>query len=138
MNSIRPVLDDTAVQVVRTPAGEEFVFLPKRDFDALIGALEEAREDIEDIAAFDAARAEIEAERVPPFPPEVSAALFRGDRRLAAIRKWRGLSVAQLAGASTVAETDIEAFERGERVQSIDEVCQLAGALDVHPGWLKP
>jgi hypothetical protein len=65
MDTTQTVLDRDAVQVVKTPAGEEFVFLPKKDFDALVEALDEAREDLEDIAAFDAARAEIEATRLP-------------------------------------------------------------------------
>jgi DNA-binding XRE family transcriptional regulator len=138
MDTFQPVLDRDAVQVVKTPAGEEFVFLPKKDFDALVEALEEAREDLEDIASFDAARAEIEATRLPPFPPEVNAGIFRGDRRLAAIRKWRGMSEGELAAKSGVSAADIAAFEAGAREQTVDQAHALATALDVHPGWLEP
>jgi DNA-binding XRE family transcriptional regulator len=138
MDTFQPVLDRDTVQVVKTPAGEEFVFLPKKDFDALVEALEEAREDLEDIAAYDAARAEIDAAQLPPFPPEVNAGLMRGDRRLAAIRKWRDVSVAQLAAKSGVSDTDIAAFEAGEREQTVGQANALAAALDVHPGWLEP
>lgn len=138
MDTFQPVLDKKTIQVIKTPAGEEFVFLPKTDFDALVAALEDAREDLEDIAALDAARAENEAAQLPPFPPEVNAALFRGDRRLAAIRKWRALSVDDLAVRSNVSVADITAFEVGDREQSVDQARRLATVLDVHPGWLEP
>ena len=131
-------LDADAVQVVRTPAGEEFVFLAKRDFDAIVEALENAREDLEDIAAYDRAKAGIEAEKLPPYPVEVNAALLSGDRRLPAIRKWRSLSIDSLAAQSGVSEADIIAFEAGERIQTAEQAKCLATALNVHVGWLEP
>jgi Helix-turn-helix len=138
MGTFQPVLDRDAVQVVKSPAGEEFVFLPKKDFDALVLALEDAREDLEDIAAYDAAMAENAASGAPNFPPEVSALMLRGDRRLAAIRKWRSHSVGELAAKSGVTTADIAAFEAGQREQNVEQAQLLANALNVHPGWLEP
>jgi DNA-binding XRE family transcriptional regulator len=138
MGTFLPVLDRDAVQVVKSPAGEEFVFLPKKDFDALVAALEEAREDLEDIAAFDAAMAENAASDTPNFPPEVSALLLRGDRRLMAIRKWRAVSLDQLAVLSGVSSDNIAAFEAGKLEQTLEQAQALAAALNVHPGWLEP
>jgi hypothetical protein len=138
MGTFQPVLDRDAVQVVKSPAGEEFVFLPKKDFDALVLALEDAREDLEDIAAYDAAMAEMAANPVPHFPPELSALMLRGNRRLAAIRKWRAVSVGELAAKSGVSTADIAAFESGAGEQTIEQAQFLAAALDVHTAWLEP
>jgi transcriptional regulator with XRE-family HTH domain len=63
---------------------------------------------------------------------------MRGDRRLAAIRKWRDVSVEQLAVKSGVSTADIAAFEAGEREQSVAQAHALATTLDVHVGWLEP
>ncbi len=125
-------------QTLKTPAGDELVVISRRDYEALLVRLADAEEELEDIAAASEARAEAAATRLPPFPPEVNAALFRGDRRLAAIRKWRGFAVADLAAKAGVGAGDIEAFERGEREQTVDQARLLAVALDVHPGWLEP
>jgi hypothetical protein len=138
MGSFQPVLDRDAVQVVKSPAGEEFVFLPKKDFDALVLAFEDAREDLEDIAILDQRLAEMATNPVPHFPPEVSALMLRGDRRLAAIRKWRSVGVGALAAKSGVSAADIATFETGEREQTVEQAQSLAAALDVHPAWLEP
>ena len=135
---IDTVNDPETVQVVRAPSGEEFVFIPKKDFDALVDALENAREDLEDIAAYDRAKAEIETEKIPPFPPEVNLALLRGERRLSAIRKWRSVSADDLAAVSGVSPADLVAIEAGDKDATIEQAKRIAKALNVHCGWLVP
>jgi Helix-turn-helix len=129
--------DDT-IQIVRTPSGDEFVFLPRHEYDALLDELAEAREDLADVLAYDAAKAKLSASDVPPFPAEVNHLLLQRHRRLAAIRLWRGLSVADLALKSGLGEADIAAMESGDHMQTLDEAKKLAAALDVHVGWLEP
>jgi DNA-binding XRE family transcriptional regulator len=134
MNDQLPI----ATQTLKTSAGDDLIVITRRDYEALLQRLADAEEDLEDIEAASLARAEIEADRLPPFPPEVNAGLMRGDRRLAAIRKWRDMSVEQLAVKSGVSAVDIAAFEAGEREQSVEQAHALAATLDVHVGWLEP
>src|ERR1700678_628786 len=78
-----------APQIIRTPSGEELVVLPRADYEALLDRADCEAEDADDVAIYDARKAELAAGSVV-LPPEVSAAILRGDSRLKAIRNWRG------------------------------------------------
>jgi hypothetical protein len=78
-------------QTIKTASGEELVVLARADYEALL----EAAEDAADVAIYDARKAEL-ASAEPP-PSNVSLAIIRGDSRLRAIRKWRGLTQIGLA-----------------------------------------
>jgi hypothetical protein len=80
------------VQVVKTPSGDEMVVIPKAEYDALLRLATEAAEDAADVAAYDAAMAEIAADPDSRLPVEISGLMLKGDRLIAAIRKWRGLT----------------------------------------------
>ncbi len=76
-------------QIIRTPNGEELVVLPRAEYEALVERADPEAEDAEDVAIYDARKAELATGGVV-LPPEVSAAILRGDGRLKAIRNWRG------------------------------------------------
>ena len=65
-------------QIIRTPNGEELVVLPRAEYEALIERADHEAEDAEDAAIYDARKAELAAGGVV-LPPEVSAAILRGD-----------------------------------------------------------
>lgn len=47
------------VQIIRTPSGEELVVLPRADYEALLAAAAEGDEDADDVALYDARKAEL-------------------------------------------------------------------------------
>ena len=79
----------SAPQIIRTPGGEELVVLPRAEYEALLERADHEAEDADDVAIYDARKAELAAGGVV-LPPEVSAAILRGESRLKAIRNWRG------------------------------------------------
>jgi hypothetical protein len=72
-------------QIIRTPGGEELVVLPRAEYEALLARAGDAAEDADDIAIYDARKAEL-AKGGVVLPLEVSAAILRGESRLKAIR----------------------------------------------------
>jgi MoxR-like ATPase len=75
-------------QIIRTPSGEELVVLPRAEYEALLERADHEAEDAADVTIYDARKAEFAAGGVV-LPPEVSAALLRGESRLRVIRSWR-------------------------------------------------
>lgn len=56
--------------------------------------------------------------------------------RLMIARKRRGLTLTQLAGLTSLSTRSISLYENGHQEPSADSLRQLAGALDVSPGFL--
>ena len=81
----------SAPQIIRTPSGEELVVLPRAEYEALLERADREAEDADDVAIYDARKAELAAGGAV-LPPEVSAAILRGESRLKAIRTWRGVT----------------------------------------------
>ncbi len=90
------------VQIITTPAGEELSVMPKREYDALVRAAEEAMEDAADVAAFDAAMADLAGSS--PLPAEVSANVLKGMGLLRAIRTWKGKQQQEVAAAAGLSQ----------------------------------
>jgi hypothetical protein len=65
----------TAPQIIRTPNGEELVVLPRADYEALVERADREAEDADDVALYDARKAELAAGG-GVLPPEVSAAIL--------------------------------------------------------------
>ncbi len=124
------------VQIIKTPAGEELVVLPRAEFDRIAALAAEAEEDAADVAAYDAAKAEFEAGGVAAFPAELSALLLKTKSRLTAIRKWRGLSQAELAAKAGIQQGYLSDLETGRRKGLHATAERLARALDVAVNWL--
>ncbi len=124
----------SAPQIIKTPGGEELVVLPRADYEALLHAAEEAAEDAADVAIYDARKAGLgESE---PLPAELSLAVLRGESRLRALRKWRGLTQDELAGRTGLTQGFLSDLESRRRAASAETVDRLALALDVPKAWI--
>lgn len=116
----------TAIQIIKSPSGEELVVLPRQDYDRLIEAAEDAI-DLKDAHTIMDRVAKGEEETYP-------LALIQRletENRIKAWREYRGISQAELAdkiGASTVY---ISQLETGRRGGSAKMLRKIAGALDV-------
>lgn len=124
-------------QIITTPNGEELVVLPRTDYEALIEAAAEAEEDAADVAIYDARKADLEAGHTSVLPPEVSAALLRGETLLKALRKWRGKSQTELAAATGLGQGYLSDLEAGRRRGTQETLAKIATALEINLKWLQ-
>ena len=122
-------------QIIRTPNGEELVVLPRAEYEALIERADHEIEDAEDVAFYDARKAELAAGGVA-LPAEVSAAILRGDSRLKAIRNWRGETQSRLNLKTGIAQGYLSDLESGRRTGTPETIAKLAQALNVPAEWL--
>lgn len=70
------------------------------------------------------------------MPVEVSALVHRGDGRLKAIRKWRGLEQVDLADAVSMSHDHLSDIESGKRKVTAELAARLADKLDVPVVWI--
>ncbi len=122
-------------QIIRTPDGEELVVVRRADYEALIERADHEAEDADDVAIYDARKAELAAGGVA-LPPEVSAAILRGDSRLKAIRNWRGETQLHLTFKTGFAQGYLSDLENRRRRGTSDTISKLAQALNVPVEWL--
>jgi hypothetical protein len=122
-------------QIIRTPGGEELVVLPLADYEALLDRADRETEDADDIAIYDARKAELTADGVV-LPPEVGAAILRGDSRLKAIRHWRDETQMHLSFKTDISQGYLSDLESGRRTGTPETIAKLAQALDVPVEWL--
>ncbi len=125
----------SAPQIIRTPGGEELVVLALADYEALLDRADHEAEDADDVAIYDARKAELAAGGVV-LPPEVSAAILRGDSRLKAIRHWRDETQKQLSFKTDISQGYLSDLEGGRRTGTPETIAKLAQALDVPAEWL--
>jgi DNA-binding XRE family transcriptional regulator len=125
-------------QTIRTSSGEELVVLTRAEFDALAAAAAEHIEDADDVAVYDARKAALQAEDNPILPAEVSAAMLAGDSLLRALRRWKGITQAELAERTGLAQGYISDLETGRKTGTADTLRAIAGALEVDSVWLAP
>ncbi len=124
------------VQIIKAPNGEEMVVLSKAEYDALTALAAEASEDAADVAAYDAAMAELEAGKTSKLPADLSALITkeRGSL-LRAARKWRGLTQSDLSEKTGLGQGYISAIESRQRAGTEDTLRKIADALDVPADW---
>ncbi len=130
----------TAPQIIRSPSGEELVVLSRAEYEALRSRVDHASdqedaEDAEDLAIYDARKAELTSSNAM-LPPEVSAAILRGDTRLKAIRRWRGHKQRLLTSKTGIGQGYLSDLETGRRTGTPETIAKLAQALDVPVEWL--
>jgi len=122
-------------QIIRSPSGEELVVLPRAEYEALLERAGHEAEDAEDVAIYDARKAEL-ANGGGVLPPEVSAAILRGDTRLKAIRKWRDETQSHLELKTGIGQGYLSDLESGRRMGTAETIAKLARALNVPLEWL--
>ena len=109
--------------------------LPRAEYEALRECADREAEDAGDVAVYDARKAELAAGGVV-LPPEVSAAILRGDSRLKAIRNWRGETQLHLNFKTGVSQGYLSELESGRRAGIPETLAKLAQALNVPVEWL--
>jgi hypothetical protein len=125
----------SAPQIIRTPSGEELVVLPRAEYDALLNRADHEAEDGDDVEIYDIRKAELVAGG-NVLPPEVSAAILRGDSRLKAIRHWRDETQLHLSFKTGIGQGYLSDLETGRRMGAPETIAKLARALDVPVEWL--
>jgi Helix-turn-helix len=121
-------------QIIRTPNGEELVVLPRAEYEALVER-DEAAEDADDVDIYDSRKAELAAGGVI-LPPEVSAAILRGESRLKAVRNWRGHTQLYLSFKTDIGQGYLSDLEAGRRKGTPETLEKLAKVLEVPVEWL--
>jgi len=124
-----------APQIIRSPSGEELVVLPRAEYEALLERADHEAEDADDVAIYDARKAELAAGG-GVLPPEVSAAILRGDSRLKAVRKWRDETQLHLEFKTGIGQGYLSDLESGRRTGTPETIAKLAEALNVPVEWL--
>lgn len=124
------------LQIIRTPSGEEMVVLPRSEYEALLKAAEAADEDADDVAIYDARKADLVSGRNGTLPAAVSQLMLKGHSRLKAIRLWRGMTQLELARRAGVGQGYLSDIEIGRRIGSAEVLRSLAERLDVPMAWI--
>jgi len=119
-------------QIIRTPSGEELVVLSRAEYEALLERADHEAEDADDVAIYDARKASGEG----ALPPEVSAAILRGESRLKAIRNWRDETQLHLSFKTGIGQGYLSDLESGRRSGTPETIAKLAQALSVPVEWL--
>jgi DNA-binding XRE family transcriptional regulator len=122
-----------------TPNGEELVVLPKADYEALVAAAEikaEADEDADDLAIYLERKAALVAGKDEVLPVEISAGIMRGEPRIKAVRKWRGMTQNELADKAGITQGHLSDIESRKRGLTPPVAAQAAEALNVPVDWI--
>lgn len=101
----------------------EMVTIPREEYEALLAA----REDLEDIAAYDRAM----AEGGESIPDDYVGRILDGENPVRVYRDLRGMTQKALSAASTVNRAYIAEIETGRKRGSVTALKNLAGALGV-------
>ncbi|MGX7703724.1 helix-turn-helix domain-containing protein [Methylobacterium sp. Gmos1] len=118
-------------QIITTPAGEELVILPRRDYDALLARLG-------DEAAEDRATARIvdEATEEASVPHWFVMLLAEHGSPVTAARKHHGCTQAELASVLGISQGHLSDIERGRRALTQAQAHQVASHTGILAEWL--
>jgi len=99
--------------------------------------LTEDEEDAADAAIYAQRKADLAAGKDGVLPVEVSGFVRRGDSRLKAIRKWRGIGEVELAQSVNMTQGHLSEIENGKRKVTAELAARLAAKLDVPVAWIE-
>jgi hypothetical protein len=123
------------VQLITAPDGSQMVVMPKADYEYLLAAAEDRLDIADATAAMD------EANILGMVPSEVVDAMLEGATPVAAWRRYRGLSQAELARRAGMTQPGMRHFEtrRNGRAHLGRRESReaLAGALGIHVRMLE-
>ncbi|MGY2049201.1 helix-turn-helix domain-containing protein [Methylobacterium sp. JK268] len=134
-----------AIQFITAENGEEFVVVPRQDYEALRAESDSLRARLADEEAedritariLDRHRADKAAGRAVLLPDWLVDATLDGISPVAAIRDHVGLSEQQLRDASGLAAIELDEIERGTKRASAETKSKLARALGCDIAWLE-
>jgi hypothetical protein len=96
---------------------------------------DETLEDAADVAIFDERMRDLKAGKDVVLPADVSAAILKGDSLLRAVRRSKGMTQADLAQATGLAQGYISDLEAARKTGTDDSWRKVAAALDVPATW---
>lgn len=99
--------------------GKNYVLLSEEDFEDLIDGLKA-----------DAIRARIRAGE-ETLPAELVYELWETDSRIRTFRKYRGMTMKELAKAADISQPHLSDIENGKKTGSVDVLKRIATALRV-------
>jgi len=105
----------------------KMVTIPQDEYDRL----REAAEELDDLRAYDRAKARIEAGADELVPAAYADRILDGENPLRVWRDLRGLTQQGLARASGVNRVQIADIEAGRKRGSVETVARLARTLNV-------
>lgn len=125
-NGGRTVTAAPTIQYIHDAGGKPaYAVLPIAEYESL----RERTEMIEDVAVYDAAKAEIAA-GAPVLPAALVDRLLDGDSPIRVWREHRRLTQTALAGAAGVDPSYVSQIERGHRDATVKVLRRLAEALN--------
>ena len=108
-----------------TLAGEDYVVIPRDEYDRLRAA---ADEDAADVAAI---RRVLDDPDETWAPAELVRRIVEGEHPVRVWRTHRGMTARSLAAAAGIPSSYLSAIERGVKPGSVNALKSLATALDV-------
>ena len=114
-------------QYIETPGGEDMVILPRKEYEQLC----EAVEDADGVRAYDAARRRLSAGEDEIIPGEFADRILDGENPVRVWREYRGLSIKALAEKAEISAAYLSQIESGVREGSVRTMKALAMALNL-------
>ena len=114
------------VQVIEKDGQVEWAVIPYHEYQKMLDAMEM----LEDIRAYDEAKANLQA-GAETIPSQVVYALLDGENPLRVWREYRGLTQQQLAAKAGISKPYLSQLETGKRNGTTEVLKKLAQALEV-------
>jgi DNA-binding XRE family transcriptional regulator len=114
-----------SVQVINLNGQPEYAVLPYADYQRLL----EQAEMLEDVEAYDNARADLASGKEELIPSNVALSLVRGDNPIRVWREYRKLTQIQLAKEAGITDSFLSQIEAGKRKASVGVLSAIASAL---------
>ena len=119
---------NSQIQIIEKDGKPEYAVVPFKDYQRLLGLAEDAK----DIAAADAAKAELERGEDEMIPSEIARRLIDGkEHPLKIWREYRGLTQEALAEQVKSTKSYISQIEAGKKSGSVVLIKRLAASLNV-------
>lgn len=115
------------IQLIERDGKPEWAVIP---YDEYLELLEKA-EMLEDIRAYDAAKAALEKGEDELIPAQVVFAILDGENPVKVWREYRGLTQQQLADAVGISKPYLSQIENSKRKGKTEILSMIAKALDV-------
>jgi len=131
-------------QIIKTPAGDDLVVLPRAEYEALLRPPSESDEDKGTRRILARSSKAIAEGREVELPADVAERIARGENPIRVIREWRGWTQLQLGemkakvDGQPIGQGYLSQLERDERKGTAAVLKALAKALKVPLELLLP